>query len=165
MVNDGQKAEILTAMAPNVPAWRRAAIIGAFILSPVLWALAIATLMLAVNDHDEPTGGDVAVMIILVAVPILLALFLAIAWTAQAQLAGDLRRGMTRSISFRTIPMTIALFGITALMSAFALGMRTAQHTFFTASTVLIVVNLAMPAISAKMASPQSSLASQRCTY
>ena len=44
LVNEAQKAEILTIMAPNVPVWRRAAIIGAFVLGPVLWALAIATL-------------------------------------------------------------------------------------------------------------------------
>jgi hypothetical protein len=163
LVNEEQKAEILTVMAPNAPAWRRIAIIGAFILGPVLWAAAIATLMFAVSDHDEPSVGDVAVMIILVAVPILLALFLALAWSAQAVLAklapliarlrpteekitaADLRRGMARSMSFRALLLIIVLFGINALISAFALGMRMAQHTLFTGSTVLIIVNLVMP--------------------
>src|SRR5271163_2110076 len=87
LVNEAQKAEILTIMAPAMPPWRRAALIGAFILGPVLWALAIATLMWAVSDHDEPTGGDVAMMIVLIAVPILLALYLAIVSTTQGKLA------------------------------------------------------------------------------
>jgi hypothetical protein len=131
----------------------------------VLWALAIATLMWAVSDHDEPTVGEAVAMIILVAVPILLALFLTFAWSAQALLAklapliarlrpseeqitaADLRRGMTRSISFRAMLTIVVLGGLGALMSAFALGMRTAQHTLFSGSTVLIVVNLALPLV------------------
>ena len=116
LVNEAQKTEILTIIAPNVPAWRRNAIIGAFILCPLLWAIAIATLMWAVSDHDELTGRDAVEMIVLILIPLLLALFLAIAWTEQAKLAklapliarlppteeqitaADKRRGMTRSI-------------------------------------------------------------------
>jgi hypothetical protein len=165
LVNEAQKAEILTIMTPNVPVWRRAAIIGAFVLGPVLWALAIATLMWAVSDHDEPTGGEVMVMVILIAGPILLAMFLAIAWSVQVQRAklapliaqlapteqqitkADQRRGMAQSMSFRSILVVVLLLGASALISAFALGMRMMQHTLFTASTVLIVVNLAVPLV------------------
>ena len=115
-LTQAQKTEILTIIAPNVPAWRRNAIIGAFILCPLLWAIAIATLMWAVSDHDRLTGRDAVEMVILILIPLLLALFLAIAWTEQAKLAklapliarlpstkeqitaADKRRGMTRSI-------------------------------------------------------------------
>jgi MFS family permease len=165
LANEAQKAEILTIMAPNVPVRRRGAIIGAFILGPVLWALAIATLIWAISDHDEPTAGDGVVIIILVAVPILLALFLALAWSAQAQLAkltpliarlqpteeqitaAYQRRGMARSMSFRALLTIIVLFSVSALISAFTLGMRMAHHTLFTGSTVLIVINLVIPLV------------------
>jgi hypothetical protein len=36
LVNETQKTEILTIIAPNVPAWRRRAIVGAFSLIPLL---------------------------------------------------------------------------------------------------------------------------------
>jgi hypothetical protein len=116
LVNEAQKAEILTIIAPNVPAWRRRAIFGAFIVTPLLWAIAIATLMWAVMDHDELTGRDKVVMAILILVPLLLAAFVAIVRTEQGKLArlapliarlppteeqitaADKRRGMTRSI-------------------------------------------------------------------
>jgi hypothetical protein len=160
LVDETQKAEILALMAPNVPVWRRIAIIGAFILGPVLWAIAVALLMWAVSGHDEPTAGEVVVMIVLIAGPILLALYLAIAWAARVQLArlapllaglaptqeritaADLRRGMSRSMSFRAMLLIVALFGLTALISAFGLGMRTGQHMLFAASSVVIVLNL-----------------------
>ena len=105
------------------------------------------------------------VMVILIAGPIFLALFLAIAWSTQARLAklapviaqlaptqqqitkADQRRGMARSMSSRAILLVILLFGASALISAFALGMRMMQHTLFTASSVPIVFNVVMPLV------------------
>ena len=43
--------------------------------------------MWAVSDHDELTGRDAVEMVVLILIPLLLALFLAIAWTEQAKLA------------------------------------------------------------------------------
>jgi hypothetical protein len=55
--------------------------------------------------------------------------------------------GMARSMSFRAMLIIILLFGVSALMSAFTLGMRMANHTLFTGSTVLTVVNVAIPLV------------------
>jgi hypothetical protein len=115
LVNEAQKAEILTIIAPTVPAWRRRAIFGACILTPLLWAVAVAAFMWAVSDHETLTGRDKVEMVILILVPLLLAGFLALARTEQAKLAklapliarlpptaeqitaDDKRRGMARS--------------------------------------------------------------------
>lgn len=165
LVNETQKSQILDVMTPDMPAWRRAVIIGALILSPLLWAVGISTLMWAISGHDEPTAGDVAAMILLIAMPILLALYIAVAWTAQVQLAklapliaqlaptdeqitaADRSRGMLRATSFRTILVIIVLWGVSALITAFALGMRATNHTFASASTALIVFNLLLPIV------------------
>lgn len=164
LVSEAQKADILAIMAsPSPPAWKRAAVIGAMILGPVLWVLAVSTLMWAVTDHDEPTAGDAVIMAVFGAGPVLLALFLAAAWSAQAQLArlgpmlarlpptderistGDRRRDMARSVSFRAMLAIILLCGASALVSAFALGMLLAQHTLFSAQSILLVLNLVIP--------------------
>ena len=45
------------------------------------------TLLWAISDHDEPTLGEAMAMMFLILVPILGALFLAVAWSAQVKLA------------------------------------------------------------------------------
>ena len=91
------------------------------IFLPVAWILGVTMLMWAISDHDEPTGGDVVAIMLFGAAPAPLGLFLAVAWSAQVQLAklapviaqltpteeqitaADQRRGMARSMSFRAI--------------------------------------------------------------
>jgi hypothetical protein len=160
LVSEAQKDEILAVMAPSAPAWRRYAVVAALILGPVIWALAIVTLLWAISDHDEPTFGEVIAMMVLILVPILGALFLTVAWSAQVKLArlapligalqptderitrADVRRGMVRSMSSGAILAVMALCGASALMTAFALGMRVGRQTLFTGSTVVIAFNL-----------------------
>jgi hypothetical protein len=162
LVDEAQKAEILTAMAPNVSALRRTAMLVALVLGPVLWAIAVATLMWAGSPHEEPTAGEMGTMIILIVVPVFAALYLVVATSAQATLAklapliarlrpteeqitaADLRRGIMKSMSLRAILSINAMFGASALIWAFALGMRVAQHHLFAASTVQILFNLSM---------------------
>ena len=160
LVNEAQKAEILTIMAPDMPMWRRVAIIGAVIVLPVAWILGVTALMWAISPHDEPTGADVGEIVLFGAVPALLGLFLAVAWTAQVQLAklapliaqlapteeritpADQSGGVARSMSFGALLAVILLFGASALFSAFALGMEMMRHAPFRASTALIIFNL-----------------------
>src|SRR5580658_7611555 len=87
LVSEAQKDEILNVMAPSAPPARRYAVVAALIFGPVLWALAITALVWAISDHDEPTFGEGVVMMALIVVPILGALFVAIAWSAQVKLA------------------------------------------------------------------------------
>jgi hypothetical protein len=92
--------------------------------------------------------------------PLLGALFLIVAWSAQVKLAklapligalqstderitqADVRRGMVRSMLSGAILAVMALCGASALMTAFALGMRAARQTLFTGPTVVIAFNL-----------------------
>ncbi len=87
LVTEVQKAEILSIMVPDVPAWRRAAIIGALIFGPVFLVLLVATLLWAAGAHDEPTVGVLILMFILIAGLLLLTLFVIAAWSAQVHLA------------------------------------------------------------------------------
>ena len=64
-VAGAQKAEIVAIMAPDVPAWRPAAVMAALILGPILWVCAATAFVWAVSGHDEPTGGDVIAVLLL----------------------------------------------------------------------------------------------------
>lgn len=159
VVDDAQKSEILAIMMPDMPAWRRAAVIAALIGIPILWVFAVTALMWALSGHDEPTGRDLLALLLLVLVPLVAAAYAALAWNARMKLAKlapliarltpsddaitntDLRRGMIRATSFGSLLAVILIFAANALVDAFALGMAVAQH-WRTLSTALVGANL-----------------------
>ena len=169
LVDDAQKSEILAIMTPDVPAWRRAAVIGAIIGVPILWVCAVTALVWALSGHDEPTAGDFVAVLLLVLVPLVAMGFAALAWNAQVQLAKlapiiarlapsgdaitrtDLRRGMIRATSFGSLLAVILIFSANALVDAFALGMAVAQHRLATLSTALVTFNLVVALVMIAM--------------
>jgi hypothetical protein len=161
-VDAAQKAEIIAVMAPEKPAWHQAALIAALILGPVLWVCGMTAFVWAVSGHDEPTGGDVVAVMLLSVVPLLAALYFALAAGAQRQLAklapiiarlapsdeevtaADLRRGMAHATPFGAMGTIILLFAASALLTAFTLGMDAAQHRLATLPAALVALNLIM---------------------
>jgi hypothetical protein len=73
LVNDIQKAEIEAALTPSRPTL----VVCAVVVGIFVWALAVTTFMWAFSGHDNPTPGDLAIMIPLIAIPILALLPLA----------------------------------------------------------------------------------------
>ena len=67
LVDDAQKAKIEAVLVP-----RRPAIVGAVLVGGILaWAIAVATFMWAFAGHEDPTPGDIGLMIVLIVFPLL----------------------------------------------------------------------------------------------
>jgi MFS family permease len=162
LADEAQKAEILTAMTRNVSAGRRAVVIGALLLGCVLWAIAVSLLMWAISSHEEPTARELVIMSLLIAGPVIAALYLGLALSVKATLAkiapliarlqptdeqitrADLRRGIMKSTSLRAMVLINLLFGASALIWALVLGMRMANHRLVAAPTALVLFDLVM---------------------
>jgi hypothetical protein len=65
LVNDTQKAQIEAIIAPRRPGVVVTVLIG----SIFAWALAVATFMWASSGHENPTPGDIRVMVALICLP------------------------------------------------------------------------------------------------
>jgi len=165
LVSGADKAAILAAMVPDVSRRRVVALIAGLVVAPVAWILGVAALLWAVTGDAEPTGRDLVLLALIGVVPVFAALYLALAWNCHAQLihlapiiarlnpteeritSADMRAGMTRTMSFRTLLTVILVWGVSALISAFTLGMSTARHTLASASTVPVAINLILPLV------------------
>ena len=67
LVNDAQKAQVETILVP-----RRPAVVGALLIGGLLaWAIAVATFMWAFTGPQDPTPGDIGLMIVLIIIPLL----------------------------------------------------------------------------------------------
>jgi hypothetical protein len=66
LVNDAQKAQIEAIIAPRRPGVVVAVLIG----SIFAWMLAVATFMWAFSGHENPTPGDIGVMVVLICLPV-----------------------------------------------------------------------------------------------
>ena len=66
LVDDGQKVQIEAILTPQRPAIVAALVIGGLLA----WSVAVATFMWAYAGHEDPTPGDIGVMIALIVVPL-----------------------------------------------------------------------------------------------
>jgi len=66
-VNDAQKAQIEAIVVPRRPTLFAMILVGVIFV----WAIGVTTLLWAFSGHEEPTGGDLAIMIALIALPML----------------------------------------------------------------------------------------------
>src|SRR5579862_5791535 len=61
LVNEQQKAELLGILVAPRPMLRVAAIVA----GALLWAVAMGTVFWAFSGHEDPTGGDLGIMIVM----------------------------------------------------------------------------------------------------
>ena len=96
LVDDAQKAKIEAVLVP-----RRPAIVGAVLVGGILaWAIAVATFMWAFAGHEDPTPGDIGLMIVLIVVPLLA--LLPVAGLSKGAACGRYLRGRrSRTSGFR----------------------------------------------------------------
>jgi hypothetical protein len=67
LVDDAQKAEIEAIILP-----RRPRLLAAAVIVGILgWAMAVATLMWAFSRHEDPTAGDIGLMVALIVLPMM----------------------------------------------------------------------------------------------
>jgi MFS family permease len=67
LVDDTQKAQIEAILRP-----RRPAVVGALLIGGLLaWTVAVATFMWAFAGHEDPTPGDIGLMILLIVIPVI----------------------------------------------------------------------------------------------
>lgn len=141
LVNDAQKAELLAIILPRRPIRR----IAAITVGILLWALAASTIVWAVSAHDQPTASDAFAIFALIAVPIFLALLVALQRNLRRMrpvLAGaprteeritrrELRAAMANAVSLRRSLSIGALWTTTCLLQIFTLVIRNARHPLF----------------------------------
>ena len=91
LVDDAQKTQIEAILTPRRPAVLAALLIGGLLA----WTVAVATFMWAFAGHQDPTPGDIGVMIVLIVSPFL----------ALLPIAGFLQRHRLRHI-LAELPLT-----------------------------------------------------------
>jgi hypothetical protein len=141
LVNDAQKAELLTIIAPPRPTVR----IAVITIAILLWAIASAIIVWAISNHEEPTASDALAILALIVVPIFLTLLVALQRNLrrmQGVLAGaprteqritrrELRRAMANAVSLRRSVLIGAVWTITCLLQVFSLFVSNGRHSLF----------------------------------
>ena len=67
LVNDAQKAQIEAILAPRRPG----VVAAALIVGIIAWAIAVSIFMWAFSGHENPTPGDIGVMVALILLPLM----------------------------------------------------------------------------------------------
>ncbi len=150
VVSAAQKTELLGILVAPRPLLRLAMIIAGVLL----WAVAGGIIGWAFSPHEEPTIGDVVIMIMLTIAGLFLALHLAIRHTlrrVQPILAGttrttavitasDIRSAMNKAMSFKGAVFAGSMFAVNCAAQLFTLTIRNSRHPLFSdAQSVLNV--------------------------
>src|SRR5262249_22217747 len=119
VVNEQQKAELLGMLVARRPLLRIAVIIAGVLL----WGVAIGTVGWAFAGHEDPTAGDVVIMVIATLAALFLALHLALRHklrrvepilaaatrTTATIMSGEIRAAISRTTSLKTALVVVAL--------------------------------------------------------
>ena len=120
VVNETQKGELLGILVAPRPVLRLAVIVAGILL----WAVAMGTIAWAFSPHEDPTVGDVVIMIVLTFAALFLALHLALRHKLrrlQPILAGatrttavitssEMRSAMNKTTSLKSAVFTATMF-------------------------------------------------------
>jgi hypothetical protein len=141
VVDETQKAALLAIMVARRPLLRLFVIVAV----ALLWGVAMGTVGWAFSGHDNPTFGDVVVMIVLTFAALFLALHLALrhklrrmrpilagaTLTTAAITSGEMRSAMNRTTSLKTAVLLAAMFAFTGAGSVFNLAVSNPRHPLF----------------------------------
>jgi hypothetical protein len=142
LATDIQKAALLDVMAPEQPGWKRVARVVAFIVVGTLWLLAITTFLWALGptDHHLPTALEGVMIMAATALPMLVAVYVALCLRARVLLRRlrpflatlphtderidqrDVRAAMIDHTSFKRLLVAIVVSAAGSVVQAFCLG-------------------------------------------
>jgi hypothetical protein len=141
VVNETQKGELLGILVAPRPVLRLAVIVAGILL----WAVAMGTIEWAFSPHEDPTVGDVVIMIVLTFAALFLALHLALRHKLrrlQPILAGatrttavitssEMRSAMNKTTSLKSAVFTATMFAFACAAQLFTLAIRSPRHPLF----------------------------------
>jgi hypothetical protein len=141
IVTEAQKADILDVIVARRPFLQVAVITVAMLL----WGAGLGTLFWLSSGHEDPTGTDLAIMILLTLGALFVALHLAIrrkAHRLQPILAGaprtseritpaELRKSIVKSVPLKAAVWIGVLWTFGGVCQIFALVIRNARHPLF----------------------------------
>ena len=141
IVNEQQKNELLGMLVSPRPLLRLSLIVAGLLL----WAVAMGLVGWAFSGHEDPTVGDVVIMIVMTFAALFLALHLALRrklrrmqpilavamHTTAAITSGEISAAIIKTISFKTAIIVVAMSAFGCAAQIFSLVVRNSRHPLF----------------------------------